>query len=70
MKRDGCKVPLKSEHIKEAILCIAKTMGADDVDYCATVAEAVSSRMNERGQIDTNETQAAAENQLMSSPYK
>lgn len=48
MKRDGCKVPFKSERIKEAILRAAKAAGVDDADYCATVAEVVSSQMNER----------------------
>ncbi len=42
MKRDGCKVPFKSERIKEAILRAAKAAGVDDADYCATVAEVVS----------------------------
>lgn len=45
MKRDGCKVPFKSERIKEAILRAAKAAGVDDADYCATVAEVVSSQM-------------------------
>ena len=48
MKRDGCKVPFKSERIQEAILRAAKAAGVDDADYCATVAEVVSSQMNER----------------------
>ena len=64
MKRDGCKVPFKSERIKEAILRAAKAAGVDDADYCATVAEVVSNQMNERSQVDINE------NQLMSGPYK
>lgn len=70
MKRDGCKVPFKSERIKEAILRAAKAAGVDDADYCATVAEVVSSQMNERSQVDINEIQTAVENQLMSGPYK
>ncbi|MDU7325729.1 MAG: ATP cone domain-containing protein, partial [Klebsiella pneumoniae] len=45
MKRDGCKVPFKSERIKEAILRAAKAAGVDDADYCATVAEVVSQQM-------------------------
>ncbi len=36
MKRDGCKVPFKSERIKEAILRAAKAAEVDDADYCAT----------------------------------
>ncbi|XPE24689.1 ATP cone domain-containing protein [Shigella sonnei] len=35
MKRDGCKVPFKSERIKEAILRAAKAAEVDDADYCA-----------------------------------
>ncbi|WP_254895386.1 anaerobic ribonucleoside-triphosphate reductase, partial [Salmonella enterica] len=70
MKRDGCKVPFKSERIKEAILRAAKAAGVDDADYCATVAEVVSSQMNARSQVDINEIQTAVENQLMSGPYK
>lgn len=66
MKRDGCKVPFKSERIKEAILRAAKAAGVDDADYCATVAEVVSSQMNERSKVDINEIQTAVENQLMS----
>lgn len=69
MKRDGCKVPFKSERIKEAILRAAKAAGVDDADYCATVAEVVSSQMNARSQVDINEIQTAVENQLMSGPY-
>ena len=42
MKRDGCKVPFKSERIKEAILRAAKAAEVDDADYCATVAAVVS----------------------------
>ena len=34
MKRDGCKVPFKSERIQEAILRAAKAAGVDDADYC------------------------------------
>jgi ribonucleoside-triphosphate reductase len=67
MKRDGCKVPFKSERIKEAILRAAKAAGVDDAD-CATVAEVVSQQMNERSQVDINEIQTAVENQLMSGP--
>ncbi len=48
MKRDGCKVPFKSERIAQAIVRAAKAAGVDDADYCATVAEVVSSQMNER----------------------
>jgi anaerobic ribonucleoside-triphosphate reductase len=48
MKRDGCKVPFKSERIKEAILRAAKAAGVDDADYCATVAEVVSQQMQGR----------------------
>ncbi len=43
MKRDGCKVPFKSERIKEAILRAAKAAEVDDADYCATVAAVVMS---------------------------
>jgi hypothetical protein len=68
MKRDGCKVPFKSERIQEAILRAAKAAGVDDADYCATVAEVVSSQMNERSQVDINEIQTAVENQLMAGP--
>lgn len=54
MKRDGCKVPFKSERIKEAILRAAKAAGVDDADYCATVAEVVSQQMQDRsGLIST-----------------
>src|SRR5690349_20079998 len=70
MKRDGCKVPFKSERIQEAILRAAKAAGVDDADYCATVAEVVSSQMNERSQVDISEIQTAVENQLMAGPYK
>ena len=42
MKRDGCKVPFKSERIKEAILRAAKAAEVDDADYCATVARAAT----------------------------
>lgn len=45
MKRDGCKVPFKSERIKEAILRAAKAAEVDDADYCATVAAVVSEQM-------------------------
>ncbi len=41
MNRDGCKVPFKSERIKEAILRAAKAAEVDDADYCATVAAVV-----------------------------
>ena len=70
MKRDGCKVPFKSERIQEAILRAAKAAGVDDADYCATVAEVVSQQMQGRAQVDINEIQTAVENQLMSGPYK
>ena len=70
MKRDGCKVPFKSERIQEAILRAAKAAGVDDADYCATVADVVSRQMNERSQVDISEIQTAVENQLMSGPYK
>ncbi|MQK22415.1 anaerobic ribonucleoside-triphosphate reductase, partial [Escherichia coli] len=70
MKRDGCKVPFKSERIKEAILRAAKAAGVDDADYCATVAEVVSQQMQDRSQVDINEIQTAVENQLMSGPWK
>ncbi|ESP75141.1 anaerobic ribonucleoside triphosphate reductase [Salmonella enterica subsp. enterica serovar Saintpaul str. S-70] len=63
-------MPFKSERIKEAILRAAKAAGVDDADYCATVAEVVSSQMNARSQVDINEIQTAVENQLMSGPYK
>ncbi len=48
MKRDGCKVPFKSERIKEAILRAAKAAEVDDADYCATVAAVVSEQMQGR----------------------
>ena len=70
MKRDGCKVPFKSERINEAILRAAKAAGVDDADYCATVAEVVSQQMQGRAQVDISEIQTAVENQLMSGPYK
>lgn len=35
----------------------AKAAGVDDADYCATVAEVVSSQMNARSQVDINEIQ-------------
>ena len=70
MKRDGCKVPFKSERIKEAILRAAKAAGVDDADYCATVAEVVSQQMQGRAQVDINDIQTAVENQLMSGPWK
>ena len=70
MKRDGCKVPFKSERIKEAILRAAKAAEVDDADYCATVAAVVSEQMQGRNQVDINEIQTAVENQLMSGPYK
>ena len=66
MKRDGCKVPFKSERIKEAILRAAKAAEVDDADYCATVAAVVSEQMQGRNQVDINEIQTAVENQLMS----
>lgn len=68
MKRDGCKVPFKSERINEAILRAAKAAGVDDADYCATVAEVVSQQMQGRAQVDISEIQTAVENQLMSGP--
>ena len=52
MKRDGCKVPFKSERIKEAILRAAKAAEVDDADYCATVAAVVSEQMQGRNQVD------------------
>ena len=55
MKRDGCKVPFKSERIKEAILRAAKAAEVDDADYCATVAAVVSEQMQGRNQVDINE---------------
>lgn len=70
MKRDGCKVPFKSERINEAILRAAKAAGVDDADYCATVAEVVSQQMQGRARVDISEIQTAVENQLMSGPYK
>ena len=70
MKRDGCKVPFKSERIKEAILRAAKAAEVDDADYCATVAAVVSEQMQGRNQVDINEIQTAVENQLMSGAYK
>jgi ribonucleoside-triphosphate reductase len=70
MKRDGKKVPFKSERIKEAILRAAKAAGVDDADYCATVAEIVSQQMQNRSQVDINEIQTAVENQLMSGSHK
>ncbi|XPE63622.1 ATP cone domain-containing protein [Shigella flexneri] len=70
MKRDGCKVPFKSERIKEAILRAAKAAEVDDADYCATVAAVVNEQMQGRNQVDINEIQTAVENQLMSGPYK
>ncbi|XNM69635.1 ATP cone domain-containing protein [Escherichia coli] len=70
MKRDGCKVPFKSERIKEAILRAAKAAGVDDADYCATVAAIVSQQMQGQAQVDINVIQTAVENQLMSGPYK
>ncbi|HCF8537758.1 TPA: hypothetical protein NIV57_005608, partial [Klebsiella pneumoniae] len=51
MKRDGCKVPFKSERIKEAILRAAKAAEVDDADYCATVAAVVSEQMQGRNQV-------------------
>ncbi|MEA7543912.1 hypothetical protein ONO12_28320, partial [Salmonella enterica subsp. enterica serovar Montevideo] len=39
----------------------AKAAGVDDADYCATVAEVVSSQMNARSQVDINEIQTAVE---------
>lgn len=69
MKRDGCKVPFKSERIKEAILRAAKAAEVDDADYCATVAAVVSEQM-QAATVDINEIQTAVENQLMSGPYK
>lgn len=66
MKRDGCKVPFKSERIKEAILRAAKAAGVDDADCCATVAEVVSQQMQGRAQVDINDIQTAVENRLMS----
>lgn len=69
MKRDGCKVPFKSERIKEAILRAAKAAEVDDADYCATVAAVVSEQMQGRnGGYQRDQT--AVENQLMSGPYK
>ena len=65
MKRDGCKVPFKSERINEAILRAAKAAGVDDADYCATVAEVVSQQMQGRAQVDISEIQTAVENQLI-----
>ncbi|WP_411899921.1 ATP cone domain-containing protein, partial [Salmonella enterica] len=70
MKQYGCKVPFKSERIKEAILRAAKAAGVDDADYCATVADVVSSQMNARSQVVINENHTAVENQLMSVLYK
>ncbi|STI83162.1 Anaerobic ribonucleoside-triphosphate reductase [Escherichia coli] len=61
MKRDGCKVPFKSERIKEAILRAAKAAEVDDADYCATVAAVVSEQMQGRNQVDINEIQTAVE---------
>ncbi|MCS5945785.1 hypothetical protein LNP25_10940 [Klebsiella variicola subsp. variicola] len=55
MKRDGCKVPFKSERIQEAILRAAKAAESMTRDYCATVAEVVSQQMQGRAQVDINE---------------
>ena len=44
MKRDGCKVPFKSERIKEAILRAAKAAEVDDADYCALLPRLSASR--------------------------
>ncbi|MDI4751630.1 hypothetical protein MJL81_29930, partial [Salmonella enterica subsp. enterica serovar Anatum] len=49
--RQTATLPFKSERIKEAILRAAKAAGVDDADYCATVAEVVSSQMNARSQV-------------------
>jgi predicted lipid-binding transport protein (Tim44 family) len=62
MKRDGCKVPFKSERIKEAILRAAKAAEVDDADYCATVAAVVSEQMQGRNQVDINEIQEQVKN--------
>ncbi len=69
MKRDGCKVPFKSERIKEAILRAAKAAEVDDADYCATVAGCQRADAGPQP-VDINEIQTAVENQLMSGPYK
>jgi ribonucleoside-triphosphate reductase len=68
MKRDGCKVPFKSERIQEAILRAAKAAGVDDADYCATVAEVVSQQMQGRSQVISTRSRLRVENQLMSGP--
>ncbi len=70
VKRDGCKVPFNSARIREAILRAAQAAGVDDADYCATVAEIVSSQMQHRREVDIHEIQTAVENQLMAGNYK
>ncbi|WP_256743359.1 ATP cone domain-containing protein, partial [Cronobacter sakazakii] len=57
VKRDGCKVPFNSTRIREAILRAAQAAGVDDADYCATVAEIVSSQMQHRREVDIHEIQ-------------
>lgn len=68
IKRDGCKVPFKSERIKEAVLRAAQASGVDDADYCASVADAVSQQMQAHQHVDINDIQTAVENQLMAGP--
>ncbi|MDP1315239.1 ATP cone domain-containing protein, partial [Klebsiella pneumoniae] len=48
MKRDGCKVPFKSERSQEALLRAAQAAGVDDADSCAPVADVVSQHMQSR----------------------
>lgn len=44
MKRDGCKVPFKSERIKEAILRAAKAAEVDDAIIAPLLLQLSASR--------------------------
>ncbi|WP_433666638.1 ATP cone domain-containing protein [Klebsiella pneumoniae] len=72
MKRDGCKVPFKSERIKEAILRAAKAAAeVDDGPIIAPLLPRLSaSRCRAATRWITMRSRPAVENQLMSGPYK
>ncbi|MBG6240694.1 MAG: anaerobic ribonucleoside-triphosphate reductase [Candidatus Symbiopectobacterium sp. Dall1.0] len=70
IKRDGCQVPFDEMLIKQAVERAAHAAGADDTDYCATVACAVAQQMQGKARVDIRDIQNVVENLLMSGQYK
>ncbi|AXW86748.1 anaerobic ribonucleoside triphosphate reductase [Lonsdalea britannica] len=70
IKRNGCQVPFDEIRIREAVERAASATGVNDLDFCATVAAAVTEQMRDRSRVEIREIQDAVENLLMSSNYK